>query len=308
MRLPLLFQLHTLGLVGGLLIHAPGVAAQPGSPGPDRLVHDGARVMQPVVVARLEQQLRRYRDSTGVELAVVTVESLHGQEIAQVGDSLKNAWGIGSKQTQRGILYLIAPGVPRQTIRTGRGLEADLPDALCFRILKQSRPTLRQDPQAAILSRVAGIQQQLAGAASREKALASAEADFHESRGLTVQEQDDGHSLMLPLLLLGLGALVMLTDFFRGLRRRRQAKAPLQMATKPLRTGTTSTSAYSPSSYVAPSGGSLGTGSIISWDNADDSSRKTSGSSSFGFDDTSSGGSFYFGGDTDTGGGGASSD
>ena len=85
-----------------LLWLSVGLAARaqdvPPPPSPARLVNDLAHVMQPKEADALEQKLVSYNDSTTSQIAVVTVPSLGGNDIADYAQKLYESWGIGGKK------------------------------------------------------------------------------------------------------------------------------------------------------------------------------------------------------------------
>jgi len=146
------------GLLGLLLWLTLGLAARaqqiPPPPRPPRLVNDLAQVMQPQEVAALEQKLVSYNDSTTSQIAVVTVPTLGGNDIADYAQKLYESWGIGSKNNNNGILVLVAIQERTARIQTGYGLEGAVPDALAKRIISNTLvPAFRQNQYYAGLDR-----------------------------------------------------------------------------------------------------------------------------------------------------------
>lgn len=145
-------------LLGLLLWLGLGLAVQaqqvPAPPTPPRLVNDLAQVMQPQEVAALEQKLVSYNDSTTSQIAVVTVPTLGGNDIADYAQKLYESWGIGSKNNNNGILVLVAIQEHQARIQTGYGLEGAVPDALAKRIISNTLvPAFRQNQYYAGLDR-----------------------------------------------------------------------------------------------------------------------------------------------------------
>lgn len=135
----------------GLAVRAQQV---PAPPSPPRLVNDLAQVLQPQEVAALEQKLVSYNDSTTSQIAVVTVPTLGGSEIADYAQKLYESWGIGSKNNNNGILVLVAIQERQARIQTGYGLEGAVPDALAKRIISNTLiPAFRQNQYYAGLDR-----------------------------------------------------------------------------------------------------------------------------------------------------------
>ena len=142
-------------LLALLLLAGPaGAQTTPPRPNPPRLVNDLAGLMQPAEAAALEQKLVAYNDSTSSQIAVVTVPSLDGDEIANYAQRLYEAWGIGQKGKNNGILVLVAKEERQARIQTGYGLEGAVPDALAKRIISNTLvPAFRQNQYYAGLDR-----------------------------------------------------------------------------------------------------------------------------------------------------------
>lgn len=100
-------------------------------------VHDFANLLTPEQEASLDDLSRQVERTTTAQLAIVTVPSLDGLTVDEYANELFDAWGIGRKDFNNGVLFLIAPRERRLAIRTGRGIEPLLPDALCGEIRDQ---------------------------------------------------------------------------------------------------------------------------------------------------------------------------
>jgi uncharacterized protein len=141
----------------------------PPRPDPPRLVNDLAGLMQPQETAALEQKLVAYDDSTSSQIAVVTVPSLDGNDIADYAQKLYEAWGIGRKGQNNGILVLVAKEERLARIQTGYGLEGAVPDALAKRIISNTLvPAFKENQYYAGLDR--GTDQLIALAKGEYKA------------------------------------------------------------------------------------------------------------------------------------------
>lgn len=102
-------------------------------------VNDLADVLSTSEEQRLESRIRRYRDSTGIEVAVLTVPSLEGDAIENVAHDVFKAWGVGDSTRDNGVLFLVAWQDRAARLEVGYGLEGALTDVECGRIVsKQS--------------------------------------------------------------------------------------------------------------------------------------------------------------------------
>jgi uncharacterized protein len=121
----------------GLLLLVPlAVAAYP-TPDPTRRVHDFAGIMTAEEVKAVEQLCQEVERNTTAQLAVVTVTSLEHETVEEYANGLFNAWGIGQRKTNNGVLFLIAPNDRRMRIEVGYGLEPLLTDSICGAIRDQ---------------------------------------------------------------------------------------------------------------------------------------------------------------------------
>ena len=124
------------------VVPVPGHAAQnaldSGMPPFPRLtgpVVDDAHLLPPKVFAQLSRRLAAYARTTGIQVVVVTVPTLHGYPIDYYGYQLGRHWGIGQKGKDNGVLFTVDAGEKQARIDVGYGLEGTLTDAQSFLIL-----------------------------------------------------------------------------------------------------------------------------------------------------------------------------
>ena len=77
---------------------------------------------------------REVLEKTGASLVVATFKTTGGRDIESFATELFQAWGIGKKGEDRGLLMLIALKERRFRLETGYGLEGILPDGKLGRI------------------------------------------------------------------------------------------------------------------------------------------------------------------------------
>ena len=142
----LFFVFCALMLVG---LRAPavaqaGAAGLPPRPVPFRFVNDQARLLAPADAKRLESGLRRYADTTGTQVVVVTVPTLGGRPVADYGRALGEAWGVGQRSKNNGIVVLLGAREHQVTIQPGSGLQGVITPEVTSRVIAQMTPGFKQ--------------------------------------------------------------------------------------------------------------------------------------------------------------------
>lgn len=105
-------------------------------PAPDGPIFDQAGLLPPEAEAALDARLREYSQRTGRSIVVATVNSLEGETIEMYAVKLFEAWGIGGKESDQGLLLLVAPNERKVRIEVGYGLHQYVTDALSGRIIR----------------------------------------------------------------------------------------------------------------------------------------------------------------------------
>lgn len=130
------------------------------SPGqPTGFVNDFAGVLTSEAKAELNEQLEVFAKETGGEITVVVVSSLGGDDIESYANTLFREWGVGGKETNTGILLLVAIEDRDVRIEVGYGYEGTVPDAYASRIIRDGiLPSFREgDYGAGIQNGVASL-------------------------------------------------------------------------------------------------------------------------------------------------------
>jgi len=86
--------------------------------------------------------------TTSDQLVIVTLPSLEGRTIEDVGLSLGRRWGVGQKELDNGVLLLVAPNERRVRIEVGYGLEELLTDESAAAIIRDQVPLFRSGKYA----------------------------------------------------------------------------------------------------------------------------------------------------------------
>lgn len=89
---------------------------------------------------------RKLEDETGAQIVVAMVNSLDGLEIEDYALELFRKWGIGDKDKNNGVLFIISKNERKVRIEVGYGLEGALPDGKVGSVLdKHVIPSLKND-------------------------------------------------------------------------------------------------------------------------------------------------------------------
>lgn len=126
-------RISLISLLAAVMLPAAVIGQDfPQKPVPPRLVNDFAGMLSESDVARLENKLVAFSDSTTTQIAIVTVKSLNGYDKADYAQRLAEKWGIGQKGINNGILILVKPKTESEDgevyITQGYGLEGAIPD------------------------------------------------------------------------------------------------------------------------------------------------------------------------------------
>src|SRR5262245_6592286 len=78
-------------------------------PEPGRRIYDLAGVISASDRQALADELASVEQATTAQVAIVTVPSLEGRSVEAYANALTNAWGIGDRSRNNGVLFLIAP-------------------------------------------------------------------------------------------------------------------------------------------------------------------------------------------------------
>ncbi|HTY60401.1 MAG TPA: TPM domain-containing protein [Bacteroidota bacterium] len=99
-------------------------------------ITDNAALLSPETVSRLTALLRMHEDSTSNQVAVLTIPSLEGEPIESYSIRVAEAWKLGTKEKDNGVLLIVARDDRKVRIEVGRGLEGNLPDITSGRIIR----------------------------------------------------------------------------------------------------------------------------------------------------------------------------
>ncbi|MFM2417698.1 MAG: hypothetical protein RL385_2421 [Pseudomonadota bacterium] len=120
-----------------LLVHGVGGSAHAlAVPALSARVNDTAGILDASQQAILESKLKSHEEATGQQFVLLTVQSLAGDSLEDFSMRVVEAWKLGQKKEDNGLLMLVIPGDRKVRIEVGYGLEGAVPDAFASRIIR----------------------------------------------------------------------------------------------------------------------------------------------------------------------------
>lgn len=101
-------------------------------------VTDQANILQPAQRSQLEARLSALSTQTGSQVAVLTLPSTAPEDLAAYAIRVADAWKIGRKNVDDGVILIVAMADRQMRIEVGRGLEGGIPDAVAKRIISDT--------------------------------------------------------------------------------------------------------------------------------------------------------------------------
>lgn len=189
-------------------------------PRPTGPIADLAAIIPDGEEAALDRKLRDYNKTTGQAIIVATVPSLDGQVIERYAQDLARSWDIGGKESQEGVLVLVAPNERKMRIHPAVGAQGRLTDGLASRIIRETMaPKFKEGNfgggiDAGVDQVIAQMNRDEVDAVAVAEAAEAAKHAGRSSGGIGIGSVIFWGVLVLSLLLL----------FMRGARRRAQRR------------------------------------------------------------------------------------
>ncbi|MBI5848936.1 MAG: TPM domain-containing protein [Nitrospirae bacterium] len=127
--------LNLLTLLASIILVA-NIAAATNVPFLTGRITDNAETLSEPMRKSLTERLKAHEESTGNQIAVLTVSSLEGQSIEEYAEAVFREWKLGQKGKDNGILVVVALKDRRMRIEVGYGLEGTLTDLMAGRIIQ----------------------------------------------------------------------------------------------------------------------------------------------------------------------------
>jgi len=99
-------------------------------------VVDDAEILSPPARDRIAGLLKAHDEKTSNQIAVLTLPTLDGESVEGYATRVFEAWKLGQKGKDNGVLVVVVPKDRKMRIEVGYGLEGTLPDVAAARIIR----------------------------------------------------------------------------------------------------------------------------------------------------------------------------
>ena len=125
-----------IGLCTAVTFGAVGITHAFDVPSYNGFVTDHTGTLSSAEQQQLETILSTYRTETSNEIAILLIDTLNGEAIADIAVQVGREWGLGRKDVNNGIVILATIDDREIFIATGYGLEGAVPDLLASQIIE----------------------------------------------------------------------------------------------------------------------------------------------------------------------------
>ena len=139
---------------------------------PTGYVNDFAHKLDPGGQQALEAYAANLERTTGVQMAIVLVDSLDDEPVEDATNRLFREWGVGKKGANEGLMILLSVQDRKSRVEVGYGLEPVITDGFSGGVLRNVRPILQQGNYAGALLAAA---QELGNQIAQSKGVALAQ-------------------------------------------------------------------------------------------------------------------------------------
>lgn len=159
---------------------------------PDSVISQQSVDSMNVILHSLDEEL-------GVESAVIIVNHIENEDAFRMAQDVGNKYGIGKKETDRGLVVVVAYEDHKYFIAPGRGLESMLTDAECGQLARRYlTPFLRaNNPDGGMTSLVRATYVLV-----KEKRLLESPSDEELASGAKTSDEETGGPFTLSMFIL----------------------------------------------------------------------------------------------------------
>lgn len=155
----------TIAILAGVCLVSLGAAELKIPPSPERWATDTAGFLSPATVQEVDRTLETYEQQSGHQIIVYIGKTTEGYPIEEFATKAFQAWRVGRKGLDDGLVLFIMAEDRKIRIEVGYGLEATVPDIIAGRIINDVMvPRIRAgDPDGAVREAVGSIIQTISG-------------------------------------------------------------------------------------------------------------------------------------------------
>lgn len=139
-----------------------------------RFVSNPDGILSPAAEAQINQMLQGLMRQTSAEVVCVAVDNIDPDAtVEDFATDLFRQWGLGKKDTNNGLLFLIVKDQHRAVLRTGTGVEGLLPDGYLGTVMRQQMtPRFKEgDYDGGTIATLAEITSTLSTPEAREEVM-----------------------------------------------------------------------------------------------------------------------------------------
>ena len=133
-----MFPLVRYGFGIFLLLFFTTVRAQVEIPELSHRVTDLTATLNAQQATALESRLAAFETKKGSQIAVLIVPTTQPEDIAQFSIRVAEAWKIGRKNVDDGVILIVAKEDRKLRLEVGYGLEGSIPDAIAKRVIAET--------------------------------------------------------------------------------------------------------------------------------------------------------------------------
>ena len=154
-------------------------------------------ILRQAVVDSMNVILRKLDTERNVESAVIVVNNVENADVFRMAQDVGNKYGVGHKETDRGLVIVVAYKDRKYFIAPGRGLEADLTDAECNQLARTYlTPFMKSfNPNGGMLALTEATYNLLNG-----KEMPDEPTDYQLSHGAQQEDEGDFEAFVFMLL------------------------------------------------------------------------------------------------------------
>ena len=175
-------------------------------------VNDYAKIIRDSDEREIEEYLAGIEQTSGIQIAVLTMPSLDGEDISSFGIRVADKWNLGDKEKDNGAILIVAYAEHDLRIEVGDGLEGSLTDAKCGLILRNVIvPEFRDGNYSGGIMK--GVKDMGAIASGDQSAV---------SRSVREGEDNSGDDSLVPIFVIIVWLIFFVSMISAGARRSRR--------------------------------------------------------------------------------------